>query len=385
MSKFCFSDIAINSTEKKKPVESDKYTYLGLENLDPERFKVTRIGSDIAPTGDKLIMKKGDVLFGRRGAFQRKVAIAPIDGIFSAHGMVLRPKEAVVDKGFFPMFISSDEFINTAMKISVGSLSITVNWKDLKQQEFNLPSLEDQKKAAKILWALEDTKEAYRELLAQTDELIKAEFIERFWEHEYSVVRIETVCDFVTKGTTPPTKEILKEPIGDSVPYLKVYNLSFDGTMLFEEEPQYISREIHDTLLARSKVYPGDVLMNIVGPPLGKFALVPDSYSEWNINQAIAIFRAKEKIRPRFLLYALMQPAVLQPFLNKAVGVRQLNISLEQCRSIEIPLPPLDLQDDYVIFAEQCERSKRELQRAVESATIAQRTILHKYLSEQEA
>lgn len=384
MSKYYFSDIAINSTEKKKPVEEDKYTYLGLENLDPERFKVSRIGSDVAPTGDKLIMRKGDVLFGRRGAFQRKVAIAPIDGIFSAHGMVLRPKEDVVDKDFFPMFISSDEFISTAMRISVGSLSLTVNWKDLKQQEFYLPEMDEQKKIAKLLWALERTKEAYRDLFGKTDELIKAQFIEQFWEKDYPVVRVEEICDFVTKGTTPPTKEITKEPVGDSVPYLKVYNLSFDGTMLFEEDPQYISREIHNTKLARSKVFPGDVLMNIVGPPLGKFAIVPDSYSEWNINQAIAIFRAKERIRPRFLLYALMQPAVLQPFLNKAVGVRQLNISLEQCRNIEIPLPSLDLQDDFVIFAEQCERSKKELQKSIEAVTIAQRAILHDCLSKQE-
>lgn len=85
MAKYRFEEIAINSTEKKKPVEEDKYTYLGLEHLDSGSLTVTRFGADVTPKGDKLIMKKGDVLFGKRRAYQKKVAIAPFDGIFSAH------------------------------------------------------------------------------------------------------------------------------------------------------------------------------------------------------------------------------------------------------------------------------------------------------------
>ena len=98
MAKYRFEQIAINSTEKKKPVEEDRFTYLGLEHLDSGSLKVTRFGSEVAPIGEKLVMHKGDVLFGKRRAYQKKVAIAPFDGIFSAHGMVLRPREDVIDK-----------------------------------------------------------------------------------------------------------------------------------------------------------------------------------------------------------------------------------------------------------------------------------------------
>ncbi len=159
MAKYKFTDIAINSTAKKKPIDEDKYTYLGLEHLDSENLQITRYGSQVAPIGEKLIMKKGDVLFGKRRAYQKKVAIAPFDGIFSAHGMVLRPREDVVDKNFFPFFISSDYFLDKAISISVGGLSPTINWKDLKDTEFNLPDMEEQKRLAKILWAAEDLKQ----------------------------------------------------------------------------------------------------------------------------------------------------------------------------------------------------------------------------------
>lgn len=157
MAKYRFEQIAINSKEKKKPAEEDRFTYLGLEHLDSGSLRVTRFGSDVAPIGEKLVMHKGDVLFGKRRAYQKKVAIAPFDGIFSAHGMVLRPREEVVDKDFFPLFISSDYFLDAAIKISVGSLSPTINWRDLKELEFELPDLDTQRGLAKVLWSINDT------------------------------------------------------------------------------------------------------------------------------------------------------------------------------------------------------------------------------------
>ena len=182
---------------------------------------------------------------------------------------------------------------------------------------------------------------------------------------QYPVVKAQDVCHFITKGTTPKADAIFSKPFEDSIPYLKVYNLSFDGSMLFFEEPQYIPKSVHDGFLARSKVYPNDVLMNIVGPPLGKFALVTDEFPEWNINQAIAIFRAKEAVHPQFLLHALMQPDVLGPFLEKAQGVRQLNFSLEQCRNLEFPLPPINEQRAFVAYVQQSDKSKFNVQIAI--------------------
>lgn len=177
MPKYRFTEIAINSTEKKKPTEADKVAYIGLEHLDTGTLKVSRWGSEVAPIGEKLIMKKGDVLFGKRRAYQKKVGIAPFDGIFSAHGMVLRPREEVVTKEYFPLFISSDYFLNEAIRISVGSLSPTVNWKDLKDLTFELPTIEEQERIAPIIWAAMEAKNAYRTLIARADELVKSQFI----------------------------------------------------------------------------------------------------------------------------------------------------------------------------------------------------------------
>lgn len=87
MPKYKFTEIAINSTEKKKPTEADKATYIGLEHLDSGTLTVSRWGSEVAPIGEKLIMKKGDVLFGKRRAYQKKVGIVSLSTNAQRHNL----------------------------------------------------------------------------------------------------------------------------------------------------------------------------------------------------------------------------------------------------------------------------------------------------------
>lgn len=178
MPTYSFDEIAINSNEKVKAENIDQTLYIGLEHLESGSLTVKNWGSAVPIKGDKLVMRKGDVLFGKRNAYLRRAAIAPHDGAFSAHGMVFRPKENVIAKEFFPLFIASDYFFDAAIRISVGSLSPTVNWKDLKKIEFTIPTISEQKKLSEILWAMNNTKEAYNRLINLTDDLVKSQFIE---------------------------------------------------------------------------------------------------------------------------------------------------------------------------------------------------------------
>lgn len=236
MAKYRFEHIAINSTEKKKPVEEDRFTYLGLEHLDSGSLKVTRFGSEVAPIGEKLVMHKGDVLFGKRRAYQKKVAIAPFDGIFSAHGMVLRPREDVIDKSFFPLFISSDYFLDAAIKISVGSLSPTINWRDLKTLEFELPDLATQRKLAETLWSINDTMETYKKLIAATDELVKSQFMEQFGNLDsntkhYPIKKLSEIADYWNGLTYKPTDTVQD---GTGILVLRSSNIQ-NGALSFDD------------------------------------------------------------------------------------------------------------------------------------------------------
>ena len=262
MGKYRFEQIAINSTEQKKPVEEDRFTYLGLEHLDSGNLKVTRFGSDVAPISEKLVMHKGDVLFGKRRAYQKKVAIAPFDGIFSAHGMVLRPNAEIIDPDFFPLFISSDYFLDAAIKISVGSLSPTINWRDLKILEFDLPDLETQRKLATVLWSINDTMESYKKLISATDALVKSQFMEQF-----------SLLNAKENGwPTFPVSKVVAKPLsgewgkedtdGSGVKVLKTTNFTDSG---FIDYTKVVTRSIASKKIEAKAMHDGDILIEKSG------------------------------------------------------------------------------------------------------------------------
>jgi type I restriction enzyme, S subunit len=154
-----FGDIAQNIVERADPAHTDADVYVGLEHLDSDTLHLHRWGRPADVIGEKLVFKKGDIIFGKRRAYQRKLALAEFDGICSAHAMVLRPKPERVWPDFFPFFLQSDVFMNRAIEISVGSLSPTINWGTLRIQEFTLPPIEEQKRIVEVLWAADDVLE----------------------------------------------------------------------------------------------------------------------------------------------------------------------------------------------------------------------------------
>lgn len=159
--------------------------------------------------------------------------------------------------------------------------------------------------------------------------------------------RAEDLCHWITKGTTPAKGELFSD-VGD-VPFIKVYNLTFSERLDFSINPTFVSSRTHDVALKRSKLFPGDVLINIVGPPLGKTAIVPDSFPEWNMNQAIAVFRPKERLFNRFLLYWLSSEWFLSWALSRSKATAgQRNLTLEICRDTPVPLPSFDEQREIV-------------------------------------
>jgi restriction endonuclease S subunit len=142
--KVTFGKLAEHISKRVEPAQTDLEIYTGLEHLDPDNLKIERVGTPADVKGTKLLIWKGDIIFGKRRAYQRKVAVSHFDGICSAHSMVLRAKEKNINKVFLPYFMQSDEFMERAVQISEGSLSPTIKWKVLEKQEFEVPKLEYQ-------------------------------------------------------------------------------------------------------------------------------------------------------------------------------------------------------------------------------------------------
>ena len=359
MPKFRFTEIAINSTEKKKPVEEDKFTYIGLEHLDSGTLTVSRWGSDIAPIGEKLVMKKGDVLFGKRRAYQKKVGIAPFDGIFSAHGMVLRPREEVITKEYFPLFISSDYFLNEAIRISVGSLSPTVNWKDLKDLEFTIPSIEEQKRITPLIWAAIEAKNAYKEQIKCTDDLVKSQFIEMFG-NEKEVVRLDQLCAHFGDGDWIESKDQSEEGIR----LIQTGNVGNGEYKDKGDKARFVSEETFSRL-GCTEVFPGDILISRLPDPIGRACIIPEMPKSITAVDC-TIVRLKSELTPMFFVTFTKTPAYTSQIDSFTTGSTRKRISRVNLGSILVPVPSIAKQNEFVAFAEQSDKSKFELQQAIE-------------------
>jgi type I restriction enzyme S subunit len=198
-------------------------------------------------------------------------------------------------------------------------------------------------------------------------------------------VRAEEIAGFITKGTTP-SKELLFDGSGE-IPFIKVYNLTKTGFLDFSIDPTFVSSETHNGFLARSKVYPGDVLMNIVGPPLGKVSIVPNTYSEWNINQAIAIFRS-DVISNKFLAAYLAHETTVRSMMKKSKATAgQFNLTLEICRETLIPLCGAEEQNEIELLLEaklsEVDQLELTLTTSLQQAEALRQSILKKAFSGQ--
>ena len=356
MPKFKFEELVYNITQKAKPIPGDEILYIGLEHLDSGSLKVNRWGSKVQLKGDKLKMEKGDILFGRRNTYLKRVAIAPHNGLFSAHGMIFRPKTQNIDKDYLPFFIASDYFMDEAIKISVGSLSPTVNWKELKELEFEIPSMEEQRKLVEVLIAANSLKEKYEHLLSITDELVKSQFIEMFG----SPVSLDKGWQIMTVG------DVATSQLGKML-NAKNQTGNHQRYYLANRNVQWFSLDFEDFRMmdfdeADRKKYAlqaGDLLV-CEGGEIGRCAVWHNEIEDCYIQNAVHRVRCNpDLITPLFLGHILYYHAQENGF-SDIIGSKATiaHLPADKLKAMKIFVPPMDMQLHFERLVEQSDKSK---------------------------
>ncbi len=319
--RFPFGDIADCVREPGQPTPADSERYIGLEHMDTGSLHVRRWGSEADLKGRKLKMRKGDILFAKRNAYLRRVAIAPHDGFFSAHGMILRAKPDKVLPEFLPFLMMSDRFMNRAVEISVGSLSPTINWTTLKQETFDLPPLDQQRRIAEILWAVDDQINAYQEVRIQ----LEAFRMSLFGGHLAHFPRkpLSEVAEFLD-GKRIPLSEVERAKRKGPYPYYGasgvidyVDDFIFDEPLILLSEDGFnlVNRNARIAFKAEGKVW---------------------------VNNHAHVLRPKAGINIDFLVDYL-ESISLEPFIT---GTYQRKLNKSECERIPVVVPPIKTQSD---------------------------------------
>ncbi len=177
--KYRFDEVCRQVNEATKdPAAEDLDHVIGLEHIEPNNLNIIQWDTLEKETTFTRKFKKGQVLFGRRRAYQRKVAYAEFDGICSGDILVFEAIEKVMLPELLPFLIQSDGFFQKALETSAGSLSPRTKFKELADYEFLLPPKPEQKRLAALLWAADEMIEKEKKTLATGENQLETEIAE---------------------------------------------------------------------------------------------------------------------------------------------------------------------------------------------------------------
>jgi type I restriction enzyme, S subunit len=340
-----FADVVhLNASRLADPAAARIERFVGLEHITPENLHIRSWGNVADGTTFTSHFMPGQVLFGKRRAYQRKVAIAEFEGVCSGDIYVFESKDpdALLPK-LLPFICQSEGFYQYAVKTSAGSLSPRTNWSHLANYEFPLPPLDEQRRIADLLWAADSVVQEWQSVAANL-EVVAYSFRDTLYSNSlnYPTSKIQDISIKVSKGESPNWQGF--KYLKSGVRFITSENVLFGK---FEPEPQKrISEQFH-AKIQRSAVEKGDLLINIVGASIGRACLVPNDIDSANVNQAVCVVRLKSEIvLPDFALACLLSKQAMRNLLSQSINTARANLTLEIIRHIEIPIPPKTVQTE---------------------------------------
>lgn len=346
MSRVHLGDVAI---EHKETCKEDKsmYPIVGLEHLTPEQITLQNWDLNTENTFTK-VFRKGNILFGRRRAYLKKAAVAPFDGICSGDITVIEAKEDKIIPELLPFVIQNDDLFDFAVGKSAGSLSPRVKWTHLQNYEFELPDKQKQHELAKVLWAIEDTRKSYQQLIKRTDELVKSQFIELFYGKGYPV---KTIGDVIDKNIIRVGKVFEKT---DSIQYLDISSIDNTSKTVIGLTPYALADA---PSRAQYVLKQNDIMYSTVRPNLQNFAINP--YSDENVvgSTGFCVLRCIG-VTTGYIWGVINSIPFTEAMVNQASGANYPAVTDKVVHAYEIPIPPENEQNAYDELVRQSDKSK---------------------------
>ena len=368
------------ATERRETHKGSKsgYPVVGLEHLISENINLSMWDESGVNTFTKMF-HKGDVLFGRRRAYLKKAVIAPFDGICSGDITVIVSRPEYILPELLPFVIQNEAFFDYAVGKSAGSLSPRVKWEYLREYEFDLLAMDEQRKLARVLWAVNDTIEAYKRLMSATEELVQGQFVEMFGNpgedvYGWGLTTLGECCEINPKRP----KDINTDC---DYSFVAMPSVSEDGVIDVS-----ICRPYAEICKGFTYFAENDVLFAKITPCMenGKGGIavglkngIGFGSTEFHVLRPLA-----GKSNPEWI-YTL---TTFKNFRSNAAKMMtgsggQRRVPVTYLSKYKISLPPYDLQQQFADFVHQADKSKSSLQKALTAARNISRKIISENLN----
>ena len=317
---------------------------VGLEHVEPYDLLLKNWDIDVETTFTKQF-HKGQIMFGRRRAYQHKACVATCDGICSGDITLIEPIEGIVYPDLLPFIVQNDDFFEHAIKGSNGALSPRVKWEHMANFEVNLPSLAEQKVLAEKLWAAYEVKQSYLKMIEATEEMVKSQFIEMFGTIDDSKCKTDYLPSISENldSRRVPIKSGSREK--GKYPYYGASGIvDYVADFIFDENILLISED-------------GANLKDRVTP-----IAFSSSGKVW-VNNHAHVLKFKDAALQLFVEFYFN----FNKIDSYLTGTAQPKLNQDKLNSIPIPIPQKENMQKFVTIAHQADKSISELRKSIDA------------------
>jgi len=383
-----FGDVVkeVNESERN-PLTKGLDRYLGLDHIEPECLFVERWGSlrhdEVSFTKR---FRKGQVLFVKRRAYQRKTAVAEFDGICSGDILAFEPRGEELIPDLLPFIVQSNRFLDHALGTSSGSLSPRTRWSQLRDFEFVLPAKDKQEHIAKVLWAHEDHLRALRSALKDAEVLRESLTTQLLQCGTKSEKTVKTACGDIPKSwqivEMNDIVALTREQVSvEAEQFYREIGVRSYGKGIFEKEATTGAD------IGTKRVFhlePERLTMNIIFAWEGAIAVTGDKHKGMIASHRFPLYQAiRDDVSVHFLLLYLLSRNGLRAIGAASPGGAGRNRTLGQQAflKIKVPLPPLGEQNEIVRLIAQCDETTRQIETALKVALELKYRLIHSFIS----
>lgn len=356
------------------PANSGFERFVGLEHYDSNELVIKRFSGVELLTTNAKAFQKNDLLIARRNVYLRRAGVVYFDGITSGDSIVLRVKENCekqtginreLAQRILPLVLNTDKFWIYANKHADGMNSKRISKDTLLDYEFDLPSIEEQKVLADKLWAAYRVKEAYRQLLSTTDDMLKAKFQEMFVDKGWPLEKLPNIAKYSIGLTYKPS-----DVSEDGVVVLRSGNI-VKGQIDLEDIVR-VTTKFKDELYVQKD----DILMcsrNGSAKLVGKVALIPALSEPMTYGAFMTVIRSPYN---RYLVQ-YFQTKEFRKQLSGSKSSVMNQVTQKMLDDIVVPLPNEKMINQFAEIATQAEATKASLRSSIEAIDRVIRSLIN--------
>ena len=358
-------EVKINIDRTNNPYDY----YVAGDHMDSEDLTIRRKGSfatdDVGPAFTRLF-KPGQILYGSRRTYLKKVAVADFEGICSNTTFVLETKdEGILRQRLLPFIMLTEEFTKWSISKSKGSTNPYILFSDLANYEFDLPDIARQDELVELLWQAYATKESYKKMILATDEMVKSQFIEETKRWSYR----STIGGLVDVNITKAGKKFKAESIIQYIDISSVDNAT--NTVLGATE--YVYKDAPSR--AQQCIKAGDILVSTVRPNLKNIAVNHLSDNNLVASSGFCVLRPKDGYTGLLLAY-ILSDEFTEKMTLVAKGTNYPAVHDSDILDYEITVPEKDEVKRIDSLYRQADKSKFELKQAIEKIDKVMRALM---------